>query len=136
LANFAGTDYYLLLNAVNMSPMAFKVSFKLTAVELKNTAFGATYESRIGGGLKDGSLAVDFNQDFAAAQVDALVFPLFGTVTTFELRPTSGARSATNPAYTGTLFIKEYIPIDGKVGDLAVNSVTWPIAGAVTRATS
>lgn len=135
MATFAGTDYKLLVNAVDMSAMANKVTLKLAAAELTNTAFGATYNSKLGG-LKDGTLDVEFNQDFAAAQVDATLFPILGTVVTFELRPTSGARSATNPGYTGSVLIKEYAPIDGKVGDLAVNSASWPTSGAVLRQTS
>lgn len=113
--------------------MASKVTVKTSAAELDNTAFGATYHSRIGG-LKDGELAIEWNQDFAAAQVDATIFPILGSVVTFEVRPTSGARSSTNPAYTGSVLISDYSPLDGKVGDLAVNGSTWKTTGTITRA--
>ena len=135
MATFSFTDGYLLLNAVNMSPMARQLVLKTSAAELDNTAFGATYHSRIGG-LKDGQLDVEWNQDFAAAQTDALLFPLLGTVVTFEVRPTSGARSTTNPAYTGSVLISDYAPLDGKVGDLAVNRSTWKTTGTILRQTS
>ena len=135
MATFAATDYYILINAVNMSPMATSASLPVTTAELENTAFSATYRSRIGG-LKDAKLDIEWNEDFAAAQVDALLWPLFGTVVTFELRPTSGARSATNPAYTGSVLISQYTPLDSKVGDLANLKTSWPTSGAITRATS
>lgn len=135
MATFAATDYDILINSVNMSTMARSATLPLTAAELDNTAFGGTAHSRIGG-LKDGKLDIEFNQDFAAAQVDALLFPLFGTVTTFELRPTSGARSTTNPAYTGSVLISQYTPMEAKVGDLAVTKVSWPLATAVARQTT
>src|SRR5713226_10044292 len=121
IATFSFTDGFLLLNTVNMSAMARQLVLKTSAAELDNTAFGATYHSRIGG-LKDGQIDLTFNQDFAASQTDALLFPLLGTVVTFEIRPTSAARSTTNPAYTGSVLISAYDPLDGKVGDLAVNS--------------
>src|SRR5258708_4524344 len=107
MATFSALDYDILINTVNMSAMANKASFPMTCVANPDTAFGATFESRKPG-LKDANLDIEWNQDFAAAQVDALLWPLFGTVTTFELRPTSGARSATNPAYTGSVLITQY----------------------------
>src|SRR6266852_1806235 len=135
MATFSFTDGFLLLNAVNMSAMARQLVLKTSAAELDNTAFGATYHSRIGG-LKDGQIDVEWNQDFAAAQVDVLLFPLLGTTVTFEVRPTSAARSATNPAYTGSVLISDYTPLDGKVGDLALNKSTWKTTGTITRAIS
>jgi hypothetical protein len=120
----------IIVNGVTMSPMASSASLPVTAAELDNTAFGSTYRSKIGG-LKEAKLDIEWNEDFAAAQVDATLFPLFGTVVTFELRPTSGARSATNPAYTGSVLISQYTPLDAKVGDLAKLKTSWPTSGTV-----
>lgn len=135
MANLALTDAYVLLNAVNMSAMARKCILKTSAAELDNTAFSQTFHSRIGG-LKDWSLDIEWNQDFASSQVDPLLFPLLGTVTTVEIRPTSGARSATNPAYTGSVLISDYSPVDGNVGDLAKSTTSWKGATALLRQTS
>jgi hypothetical protein len=55
---------------------------------------------------------------------------------TFEVRPTSGARAVGNPAYTGSLLIKEWKPIMGSVGDLATTGVGFPTSGTVLRQTS
>lgn len=115
--------------------MATSVSLPITAAELENTAFGSTYRSRIGG-LKDAKLDIEWNEDFASAQTDALLFPLLGTVVTFEVRPTSGARSATNPAYTGSVLISQYTPLDSKVGDLANFKTSWATSGTILRQTS
>lgn len=135
MATFAATDYDIIINSQNMSAMATSATLPLTAAELETTAFGGTARTRIGG-LKDAKLDIIWNQDFASSQVDALLFPLFGTVTTFELRPTSGARSATNPAYTGSVLISQYTPIAAKVGDLATLTTSWPTSGAVSRLTA
>jgi hypothetical protein len=132
LGTQALVDEYVLINGVNMSSMCKKGGLKITAAELDDTAFGDLWHSRLAG-LKDFTLDVEFNQDFAAAQTDALLWPLFGTVTTIEIRPTSAARSATNPAYTGSVLIKEYTPIDGSVGDLASASLSWPGASPLLR---
>lgn len=135
MATFSATDYDILVNAQNMSAMATSATLNISVAELDNTAFGSTYHSRIGG-LKDGKLDIEWNQDFTAAQVDALLQPLLGTVVSFELRPTSGARSATNPAYTGSVLISNYTPLDAKVGDLANLKTSWPTSGTILRQTS
>src|SRR5690242_12529952 len=99
-----------------MSPMAQQASFPIDVAVQESTAFGGGgFRSRVAG-LKDAKLDITWNQDFAAAQVDALIWPLLGTTTTFEIRPTSGARSATNPAYTGSVVVSQYTPLDAKVG--------------------
>lgn len=134
MATFAFINGVCKIGGVDMSTMVSKITLKTSAAEIKNTAMGATYDARVGGTLKDGSLELTFNQDFAAAQVDATLWPLLGTLATFDVRADAGARSATNPSYTGTVFIKEYMPLDGKVGDLDTLSVSWPTSGVITRA--
>ena len=96
---------------------------------------GSTSRTRIAG-LADNQATFEFNQDFAAANVEAVLYPLLGTAATFEIRPTSSAASTTNPKYTGSLLISEWSPLDGKIGDLATVSVSWPISGNITKANS
>lgn len=135
MATFSFLNGVCKINGVDMSAMTSKITLKTSAAELTNTAFGGTYESKLGG-LKSGQLDVEFNQDFAAAQVDATLWTILGTVVTFDVRADAGARSVTNPSYTGNVLIKEYAPIDGKVGDLAVLGASWPTSGTITRATA
>lgn len=135
MATFAFIDARLELNAVVMSAMATSCTLKVNADELEDTAFGDTYRTRLGG-LKDWTVDVDFNSDFAASQVDQTLFPLLGTLVTIKLRPTSAAISTTNPEYSGSVLITEYTPLDGGVGDLAKVSVSWPGSGVLARATA
>lgn len=135
MATFALTDASVTIGGVNLSDHVRSVTLEVSADELEDTAMGDTYRSRIGG-LKDSSWTIEFNQDFAASKVDATLFPLLGTVATIVGKPTSAAVSATNPSYTGSALITQHSPIANGVGDLATMSVTWPGAGAVTRATA
>ena len=48
-------------------------------------------------------------------------------------KPTSGADSATNPAYTGSAVLESFTPMTGSVGDLASASASFQAAGALTR---
>ncbi len=129
------TDAYIVVSGNTVSDHANKVSINTTVAENKTTAFGQTWETRTGG-LKDGTVDLDFFNDFVAANLDSIFWPLLGTVVTFEVRPTSAARSTGNPGYTGSLWIKEWKPISGSVGGLATTSVSFPTSGTVSRQTS
>lgn len=133
---FALTDVFVEINAVDWSASARQVTLPFEAEELDSTTFGGDgWRSRIAG-LKDGSVDVEFLNDFTAAGLDEVLWGLFGTVTTVLLRPTSGVVSTSNPAYSGAVLVNQVNPLDGTVGDLAARSISWPIAGPWTRVTA
>lgn len=135
MATFAFTDASVVVDGTDLSDHVRQVSLTVSADELDDTAMGDTYRSRIGG-LKDWSVTLEFNSDFAASEVDATLFPLLGDAVTVTIKPTSAAVGATNPSYSGSVLVSQANPIGNSVGDLATVSVTWPGAGALTRATS
>jgi hypothetical protein len=136
VAKFVATDVKVLINGANLSDHIAQVSLEQTSDEIETTAFGTEWRQRIGGGLKDASISIDFHQDFGAGSVDAVLSPLFNTIATVVVTPTSGSVSATNPSFTGTFSVVQYSPVASSVGDLATLSVSWPSAGTVVRATS
>jgi hypothetical protein len=135
MAKFAATDYKITINGTNLSTNLNSVELALESDDLETTAFGGTFRERIGG-LKTGSLTLQFMQDFAAASVDATLFPLFNTLATVVITPTSGTVTATNPSYTALCLVNSYSPFASSVGDLATFSITLPTSGTVTRATA
>lgn len=135
MAKFAANDYKITVNGTNLSTSLNSVELALESDDLETTAFGGTFRERIGG-LKTGSLTLQFMQDFAAASVDATLFPLFNTLATVVIVPTSSTVSATNPSYTAVCLANSYTPFASSVGDIATLSVTWPTSGTVARATS
>jgi hypothetical protein len=136
VAKFVATDVKVLINGSNLSDHIAQVSLEQTADEIETTAFGTEWRQRIGGGLKDASISIDFHQDFGAGSVDAVLSPLFNSIATVVVTPTSGSVSATNPSFTGTFTVVQYSPVASSVGDLATLSVTWPSAGTVVRGTA
>jgi hypothetical protein len=134
MAVFALTNLYLAINAVNLSDHVKSATLAVDAENLDSTAMGDSWKEATGG-LKGGTLSVEFNDDFAASNVDATLWPLFGTTTTFEVRPDAGAVSATNPKFTGSVFVKQHT-VGGSLGELAKKSLSFDMSGAVTRATS
>ncbi len=135
MAKFVATDYNVTINGSSFSNSLAAVTLDITSEEQETTAFGDGFRTRIGG-LKDGSITLDFHQDFGSSSVDATLFPLIGTQATVVIKPTSGTVSATNPAYTALALVTQYQPFASNVGELATLSVTWPTSGSVTRATA
>jgi hypothetical protein len=129
------TDASVTLNSVDLSDHVASVTLDITADEIMTTSMGETFQSRTGG-LKTGTLSIDFQQDFAASEVDATLWPLLGSTTAFVVKPTSDAVSSTNPSYSGSVLVNQHIPVANAVGELATMSVSFPTSGTITRATS
>lgn len=129
------TDAYISIAGTTWSDHGNKVEIPITVDDEQTTTFGSSWKARVGG-LKDAQLNITFLNDFTTTNLDATVWPLLGTVVTFEVRPTSGARSTTNPGYTGSILINSWKPIAGDVGTLATVDVSFPTSGAVSRQTS
>lgn len=132
MAVFFAQDFKVTIGTANLSSFVTSVSLEMMADEVETTAFGSAARTRIGG-LKDGNVSIDFNQDFAAAGVEATLYPLLGTIATVTLVPTSGSVTATNPQYAVPCLVTQNIPVNGQIGDLVTLSVTWPTSGTVVK---
>ena len=132
------TDVSVTVNAVDLS--AFLTSVTLTtSVDVVETTGMSSDASRTRlPGLKDNSVTLEFNQDFAAsgpeASLNAVGSSLVGTVVPVVIKPTSGTVSATNPSFSFSAVCSEWQPVQGGVGELSTISSTWPITGAITKA--
>jgi hypothetical protein len=128
------TDAKVIINSVNLSTYVRQVTLNVSVKEEDVTAMGGSGYVAMIAGLKDWTLEVDFNQDFSNAAVDQTLWPLFATTTTISINPTSGANSATNPQYSGTVLVSKYTPLNGKVGDVSQIKIPFRAAGPLSRA--
>jgi hypothetical protein len=135
LAKFVATDYKVTINGTNLSTSLASVELPIEIDEQETTAFGSEWRTRIAG-LKSGSITLEFHQDFAAGALDSILWPLLGTNATVVIVPTSGTVNASNPSYSGSFLVTQYTPYASTVGDLATVSLSWPLSGALTRATA
>ena len=135
MPKFYAQDYKVTLGTAVISSSIASVTLDMTTDEIETTSFGSSFRTRLGG-LRDGSVSLDFHQDFGAGAVDALLFPLMGGTVAVRIAPTSGTVTATNPEYRFTALVTQDQPFAGAVGDLATLSVTWPISGEVVRGTA
>ena len=135
MARIVLTNAVVKINSVDLSDHVASVELAQEVEEVETTACGDTARTRTGG-LANNSLSLDFHQDFASASVDDTLNALVGGTASFEILPNGTAVGATNPKYTGTVLLTEWTPVSGAIGELATASITWPISGAVTRATA
>jgi len=135
MAKFVVTATNVTLNGSNISDSVAQATLELTAADVDVTDFGSGGFTEVVGGLKSGTVSLDFHSDYAAGAISNLLNPLLGSIATVTLKPNGTATSATNPVWTATVLVNSITPISGAVGDLATFSVSYPTSGSVTSAT-
>jgi len=130
-----GATAVVSVNSVALSDHATAATLEISYDDVDTTAFGDAVRTRIAG-LGDATVNITWNQDYASSEIDATFNGIVGTVVAFELTPTSGSVSATNPKYSGNVLITSYTPISAEIGALSTITTSWPVSGALTRATS
>lgn len=136
MAIFALTNASITWNSVDLSDHLVSIDLPISAKSLDTTAMGDTFEKAIAGLKSWDGVTATFQQDYASGKVDATFGAgvIAGTTALATIQPVAGARSATNPGYIGSAFVKEYKAVAGNVGDLAMAQVTFGSAGSLTRA--
>lgn len=137
MGKFVATGTQVTLNGSDISANVARAELVINAAEVEVTDFGSSGWTEVIGGLKSGTVSMDFHSDYGAGAVSALFQDLVGTIGTVTLIAANGtAASATTPTYTATVLVNSFTPISGAVGDLSTFSVSFPTTGAVTYATA
>jgi hypothetical protein len=126
---------YLSINANVLNTYTKKAELTVEVEDKDVTTFASLGWKEVLGGLKSAELGCEFLQSFTLAELDAIMWPLLGTVVPFEVRADQAAVGTSNPKYTGSILINGWSPLAGSVGDEATVSQGFPTSGAVTRAT-
>jgi len=125
----------LTVNAVVLSDLVTSVTLNRSFDELEVTAMGDSGHKFVKG-LEASSITIDFLNDEATSKTLQTLNSLVGTNTVVTLKQTSAGVSATNPLYTMTCLVNNITPINGAVGDLSTQSVTWNVSGTVVVTTT
>ena len=126
-----------IINGVDLSDHIDSVTLTLTKAEVDVTAMGATAKQRLAG-IRDDSISLVMFSDFDAGKVDATLYPLFNSGTTFSVKFSANttAYSATNPSYSGSAILLTYSPLAGKVGAANMMTINMPSVGALVEGTT
>ena len=136
MAVFMSNKVGVKVNTVDLSDHVTAVTLNRAFDELEVTAMGDSGHKFVKG-LESASVTIDFLNDTAAANVLATLQAAWGTNVPIVLLQEKGTIvSATNPLYTMTCLVNNTTDINGAVGDLSTQSLTFNVSGTVAVATT
>jgi len=140
MAKVVLTNAYVSFAGVDISSFARSVTISTTYETIDTTKVGDTDRSMIAG-IATNSVTLELMNDFASSQLEQLIYPnnaskKLGTSVAMEVRPQNATVTSTNPKYTFNAVITSWSSINASVGSLSTIQATWPISGAISKATS
>ena len=137
MAVFLNNTVGFKIGTVDLSDHVKQITINQKFDELEVTAMGDTGHKFVKG-LESASLTVSFLNDDATASVVATLEQNYGTSATFKAVQVAAAGSATisatNKLYSGLILINNLTPINGAVGDISTQDITFTVNGALTVA--
>jgi len=135
MAVYLANTGILTVNAVDLSTLVSSVTINRSFDELETTALGDSGH-RFVKGLEASSISIDFFNDNLSAKTLSTLQTTWGTNTVVTFKQLDAVVSATNPLYTMTCLVNNTTPINGAVGDLSTQSVTWNVSGTIAVTTA
>jgi hypothetical protein len=136
MAVFLNNKVGVKINTVDLSDHVTAVTINRSFEELDVTAMGDS-SRRMVKGLEASSVTIDFLNDTASANVLATLQAAWGTtVTAVFLQDKDTAVGATNVLYTVSLLINNTTDINGAVGDIGTQSITFTANSTVAVAST
>ena len=124
MAIYLSNGVVVTLNSVDLSNHVTAVTINRSFEELNVTAMGDN-SVKFAKGLEASTITLDFLSDTAASNVNATLQAAWGTTVALTLKQTSAAISATNPEYQTTVLVNNTQDVNGAVGDIATQSITF-----------
>ena len=138
MAKYVVTGNNVSIAGTDVSASVARAELTISSTEVDVTDFASGGFTEVVGGLKSGSLALDFHQDFGAgALASVLNESIVGTLVEIIVIAGNGSTaSADTPSFTGQFLVNSVSPVSGAVGDLSTYSITFPLSGAIVKAVS
>jgi hypothetical protein len=124
MAIYLSNGVVVTLNSVALSDHVTSATINRTFDELEVTAMGDSAHKFVKG-LEASTITLDFLNDTAASNVLQTLQAAWGTTVPLTLKQTSAAVSATNPEYQTTILVNNTTDINGAVGDISTQSITF-----------
>lgn len=124
MAIFLSNGVVVTLNSVALSDHVTSATINRSFDELEVTAMGDTAH-RFVKGLEASTITLDFLNDTAASNVLQTLQAAWGTTVALTLKQTNAAISTTNPEYQTTVLVNNTTDINGAVGDISTQSITF-----------
>jgi hypothetical protein len=137
VAVYLSNGVVLTVNAVDLSALVSSVTINRSFEELDVSAMGDSGRRYVKG-LEASSITIDFFNDEATSKTLQTLnsSSVWGNNVTVTAKQTSAITSPTNPLYTMTCLVNNTTPINGAVGDISTQSVTWNVSGIIAITTA
>ena len=130
MAIFLSNGVVVTLNSVDLSDHVTSATINRSFDELEVTAMGDTAHKFVKG-LEASTITIDFLNDTATSEVLQTLQAAWGTTVPLTLKKTSAAVSAANPEYQTTVLVNNTTDINGAVGDISTQSITFTCNSAI-----
>ena len=124
MAIYLSNGVVVTLNSVDLSDHVTSAVINRSFEELPITTMG-DFSMKYVKGLEASTITIDFLNDTATSQVLQTLQAAWGTTVALTLKQTSDAVSATNPEYQTTVLVNNTTDINGAVGDISTQSITF-----------
>ena len=124
MAIFLSNGVVVTLNSVVLSDHVTSATINRSFDELEVTAMGDTAHKFVKG-LEASTITLDFLNDTATSNVLQTLQAAWGTTVPLTLKQNSSGISATNPEYQTTVLVNNTTDINGAVGDISTQSITF-----------
>jgi len=127
MAIYLSNGAVVTLNSVDLSAVVTGVTINRSFDELEVTAMGDSAHKFVKG-LEASTITIDFLNDNAASganSVRATLQAAWGTTVPLTIKQTSAAISTTNPEYQTTVLVNNTQDVNGAVGDISSQSITF-----------
>lgn len=130
MAIFLSNGVVVTLNSVDLSDHVTSVTINRVFDELEVTAMSDSAHKFVKG-LEASTVTIDFLNDTAAAETLVTLQAAWGTTVPLTLKQTSAVVSASNPEYQTTVLVNNTTDINGAVGDISMQSITFTCNSAI-----
>ena len=133
MAIFLNNTASVTFNSVDLSAYVTAVTINQAFDELEVTAMGDTAH-KFAKGLEASTITLDFLNDNAATTVIPTLRAAYGATVPLVIKQTSAAVSADNPSYSTTVLVNNLQNVNGAVGDISSQSITFTCNSVITVA--
>jgi hypothetical protein len=127
MAVFLSNGAVVTLNSVDISGVVTGVTINRSFDELEVTAMGDSAH-KFTKGLEASTITLDLLNDTAASGANAVTATLaaaWGTTVPLVIKRSSATISTTNPEYQTTVLVNNTQDLNGSVGDISTQSITF-----------
>jgi hypothetical protein len=124
MAIYLSNGVVVTLASVDLSDHVTAVTINRSFDELEVTAMGDSAHKFVKG-LEASTITLDFLNDTATSKVNQTLQSNWGSTVALTIKQTSAAISATNPEFQTTVLVNNTQDVNGAVGDISTQSITF-----------